>query len=143
LGGHCSRIGAVGQRPAGQCAVGRCGLARKIGHAQPEHQRSQHLGPSPASPNYGYERWVTVGPNARPSQGIEIKAFDGGLYAVTRCTLDVISETWRCLLNWCQAAGHPIGSHQWIEEGLTPPRLEGPARPLDEIVMAPYLPIAG
>src|SRR5512136_1885712 len=42
--------------------------------------------PSPSSPNYGYELWMQVGPDAQPEGDITIKNFPGGLYAVTRFT---------------------------------------------------------
>ncbi|HSN76415.1 MAG TPA: GyrI-like domain-containing protein, partial [Anaerolineae bacterium] len=41
--------------------------------------------PTPASPNYGYEFWIEVGPEVQPDGDVQIKQFGGGLYAVTRC----------------------------------------------------------
>ena len=41
--------------------------------------------PSPGSPNYGYEFWITVDPALEAEGEVEIKAFSGGLYAVARC----------------------------------------------------------
>lgn len=74
--------------------------------------------PSPGSPNYGYEQWVTVGPDAGPGKDVEIKEFGGGLYAVTRSNLAQITETWHKLFAWREQSGHPFGRHQWLEEAL-------------------------
>lgn len=35
--------------------------------------------PSPGSPNYGYEQWVSVSPEEKSAEGIEIKEFPDGL----------------------------------------------------------------
>ena len=39
--------------------------------------------PSAGSPNYGYDVWVTVDPEAQPEEGVRMIDFPGGLYAVT------------------------------------------------------------
>ena len=55
--------------------------------------------PSPGSPNYGYEQWITIGSDAVPEEGIEFKDFPGGLYAVTRSEgLQNITENWKKLI---------------------------------------------
>ena len=41
--------------------------------------------PSAGNPNYGYEQWITVGPDVADGAGVTIKEFPGGLYAVARC----------------------------------------------------------
>ncbi len=43
--------------------------------------------PAPGSPNYGYEFWITVGPEVDTQEGFTIKEFAGGLYAVTNCAV--------------------------------------------------------
>lgn len=93
--------------------------------------------PSPGSPNYGYEQWMTVGPDIKVSGEIKIKNFEGGLYAVTRCKLPQIGETWQELVQWCESSTYTLANHQWLEEGLTPY-----PTPFDEVVMDIYLPIA-
>ncbi len=94
--------------------------------------------PSPGSPNYGYEQWITVGPDVQAEGDIEIKDFPGGLYAVTRCKLNDITSTWQQLVRWGEESKYQFGSHQWLEESITPPRTS-----LDEAVMDLYLPIVG
>ena len=93
--------------------------------------------PSPGSPNYGYEQWMTVGSDAKPSGEIEIKDFDGGLYAVTRCKLPQIGETWQALVKWCESSPYEHAHHQWLEEGLSPY-----PTPFEDVIMDIYLPIA-
>ena len=93
--------------------------------------------PSPGSPNYGYEQWITVGLDVEASGEIKIKDFEGGLYAVTRCKLPQIGETWQALVNWCESSPYRHAHHQWLEEGLSPY-----PTPFDDIVMDIYLPIA-
>ena len=98
-------------------------------------------GPSAGSPNYGYEVWIAVDPDAVPEGDARILGFDGGLYAVTRCEvpkgqLDVIGTTWKRLVTWREDSRYKCGTHQWLEESL----------PLDlpdtEFVLDLYLPIA-
>ncbi|NLX09151.1 MAG: hypothetical protein GXY36_05810 [Chloroflexi bacterium] len=93
--------------------------------------------PSPGSPNYGYEQWVTVGPEVQPGGDITIKEFGGGLYAVTRCKLPQITETWRRLAAWREDSPYRCASHQWLEEALSPA-----VEPFDEVVLDIYIPIA-
>jgi DNA gyrase inhibitor GyrI len=97
--------------------------------------------PSAGSPNYGYEQWVTVGPDAQPEGDVEIKEFGGGLYAVSRCTLEHIFESWQALVAWRERNGYRASHHQWLEESINPPRT-GAAVGANEAVMDLYLPIA-
>lgn len=76
--------------------------------------------PTPASPNYGYEQWVTIGPEVRPQGDAAIKDFQGGLYAVTRCDLSNIEAQWKRLAVWQEDSSYKMGRHQWLEESLTP-----------------------
>jgi DNA gyrase inhibitor GyrI len=93
--------------------------------------------PSPGSPNYGYEQWITVGPDIQPEGDIKIKAFGGGLYAVTRCKLPQIGETWKQLVTWRDDSPYKCGHHQWLEECISPIDT-----PFDDLVMDIYLPIS-
>jgi DNA gyrase inhibitor GyrI len=77
--------------------------------------------PSPGSPNYGYEQWVTVGPETEPQAEAKIKDFGGGLYAVMHCRLSVITEVWQQLVAWREGSPYRHGRHQWLEESLNPP----------------------
>ena len=77
--------------------------------------------PSPGSPNYGYEQWMTVGPEAEGDDEIEIKEFQGGFYAVTRSEgLQNISENWQRLVIWREDTKYREAHHQWLEECFTP-----------------------
>ena len=97
--------------------------------------------PSPGSPNYGYEVWIVVGPELEPDQEVEIKDFEGGFYAVTRCVVpkgkfEVIGATWKELNAWREDSKYNCGHAQWLEESI----------PLDipdtEFVLDLYIPIA-
>lgn len=77
--------------------------------------------PAPGSPNYGYEQWVTVGSEVEASGDIKIKDFSGGLYAVAHCKLNRITEAWHQLAAWREKSAYRFGSHQWLEDCLTPP----------------------
>ena len=93
--------------------------------------------PSPGSPNYGYEQWMTVGPDVTPEGDIRIQDFAGGLYVVTRCKLTNIGAAWRQLVEWCEDSEHTwIMTIQCLEESITP--LD---TPFEEVVMDLYLPI--
>jgi DNA gyrase inhibitor GyrI len=99
--------------------------------------------PSPGSPNYGYEQWMTVGPQAQQGDDVETKGFAGGLYAVARCQLKNITQVWGQLSAWCESSRYAPADHQWLEECLTPerfmPEMAGDAM---EAVFELYLPIA-
>jgi DNA gyrase inhibitor GyrI len=105
--------------------------------------------PSPGSPNYGYDQWITVGPDAKPEGKVEIKEFPGGLYAVTRCRLGDIGAAWKQLAAWHEDSAYRCGHHQWLEECLNPEvfiRPEGqfqlPESAFGDVEFDIYLPIA-
>ncbi len=101
--------------------------------------------PSSASPNYGYEQWVTIGPDVQAEGGAQIKDFPGGLYAVTRCDLTNIERQWKRLVAWCEDSPYRMAHHQWLEESLTPERgLNMAQEPFDPSahVLDLYLPIS-
>lgn len=94
--------------------------------------------PSPGSPNYGYEQWITVGPEAEGDDDITIKDFPGGLYAVMRSEgLQNISENWMKLAIWREESQYQEAHHQWFEECFTPK-----AERLEDYVFDLYVPIA-
>jgi DNA gyrase inhibitor GyrI len=93
--------------------------------------------PTPGSPNYGYEQWITVGPDVQPEGEMSIKEFGGGLYAVTRCKLPEIGPTWKRLAAWREDSPYTCGHHQWLEECVSHPDL-----PFEDLVMDIYLPIS-
>jgi DNA gyrase inhibitor GyrI len=96
--------------------------------------------PDPGSPNYGYEQWMTVAPDVTGNGDVQAKEFSGGLYAVTRCRLSEIRETWKRLTEWNEEGPYRLAHHQWLEECLTPPMpVTGTER---DLVYDLYLPIA-
>jgi len=95
--------------------------------------------PSPGSPNYGYEQWVTVGPDVEAEGEITIKEIPAGQYAVTRSEgLSSIGEDWRRLVLWFEDSPYkqPANWCQCLEELLTPP-----GTPEEKFVFNLYLPI--
>jgi AraC family transcriptional regulator len=94
-------------------------------------------GPSKDKPVYGYEVWMRVGADVVESGDIKIKDFPGGLYAVTRTYLPTIGENWQRMVNWRKKSPYKHGSHQWLEQPLSPH-----GTPDDSILLDLYLPIA-
>jgi len=94
--------------------------------------------PSPASPNYGYEQWMTVETGLQPEGEIRVKDFPGGLYAVTHCRLSRIGETWQQFVAWREDSRYKPAHHQWLEECLTPP-LSGE---IGDLEFDLYMPVA-
>jgi effector-binding domain-containing protein len=96
--------------------------------------------PSPGSPNYGYEQWMTVGPEVEAEGEIVIKEIPARRYAVTRFQgLENIGRVWQELVLWFQDSPYSKPPH-WTEclEELH----GGPAGPQEEWVFDLYLPIA-
>ena len=107
------------------------GAARFFGFNNPS--------PSPGSPNYGYEQWMTVGPEVGPEGEVIIKEIPARTYAVTRCEgLSHIGEDWQQLVLWFEDSPYkmPPHWHECLEELLTPPDA-----PYEEYVFDLYLPI--
>ncbi|MEN4013738.1 MAG: GyrI-like domain-containing protein [Bellilinea sp.] len=82
--------------------------------------------PSPGSPNYGYEFWITVDEGETPQGEVEVKHFSGGLYAVLFCEVasdpnNSIPAAWERLAVWRERSRYQSGSHQWLEEHLLMP----------------------
>lgn len=98
--------------------------------------------PSPGSPNYGYEFWITIGADVEPAGDIGIKEFNGGLYAITRCRIrngafDIIGVTWKKLAVWREGnSNYRCATHQWLEEHI------GPFEVSKDFTLDLYLPIA-
>ena len=79
--------------------------------------------PSPGSPNYGYEFWITIGTDVEPEGEIEIKEIPAELYAVARCKVrgdpnETIPAAWKKLVTWREDSPYNQASHQWLEEHL-------------------------
>jgi AraC family transcriptional regulator len=77
--------------------------------------------PAPGSPNYGYEQWITVGPEVQGDGEVKLKDFSGGLYAVTHCHLAHITDVWMQLVGWREKSRYRPANHQWLEEIITDP----------------------
>jgi DNA gyrase inhibitor GyrI len=94
--------------------------------------------PSPGSPNYGYEQWMIVGPDAEPEGDLRVQECYGGLYAVARCEgVQNIGPAWQGLVQWREDSKYKHAHHQWLEECLSPPETTPP----DKLVFDLYLPI--
>ena len=79
--------------------------------------------PTPGSPNYGYEQWITVPDGTTAPKPLEVKQFAGGRYAVLRLHgLEGIGDAWKELVAWVEEQGYGIAAseHACLEELLTP-----------------------
>jgi len=80
--------------------------------------------PSPGSPNYGYDVWITVDETVQADEEARIIEFPGGLYAVTRMEVrdpgSDIPGTWQKLVRWMEGSKYQHGRHQWLEEHIGP-----------------------
>jgi AraC family transcriptional regulator len=80
--------------------------------------------PSPGSPNYGYDVWITVDDSVQSDGEARVLEFPGGLYAVTRIEVkqpgDEIPAAWQSLVKWMEESKYRHGRHQWLEEHIGP-----------------------
>ena len=96
--------------------------------------------PNPAhgSPNYGYEQWMTVGPDVAGGRWGDDQGVRRWAVPVTRCEgLQTITDSWHRLATWCEGSPYIMGQHQWLEECFTPD-----AARIEDYVFDLYLPIA-
>ena len=99
--------------------------------------------PTPGSSNYGYELWLTIGPDVQPGNDVKVKDFSGGKYAVLLCDVtgdpgEIIPSAWQKLVKWMEGSHYTHGNHQWLEEHLS--RSDS----IDQgFVLDLYLPITG
>jgi DNA gyrase inhibitor GyrI len=111
----------------------------------PEKQRIfgfNNPNPSPGTPNYGYEVWMTVGAQEKAEGEIRMIDFPGGLYAVLLWDglgdpNESIPAAWTELVKWREGSPYQSAGHQWLEEHLPPG--EGSQAPF---TLDLYLPIA-
>ncbi len=102
--------------------------------------------PSPSSPNYGYEQWMTVGPEVEAVGDIVIREVPARRYVVTHFKgLENITRMWQELVLWFEESPYQKPPHwnECLEELLTPP----PNVPFDDVSFEEfefnlYLPIA-
>ena len=87
--------------------------------------------PSPDREEYGYEFWIRVGPETEADGDVEIKEFEGGLYAVATCKLkeEVESEffqnegyleSWKKIVEWVKSSKYKFGKRQCLEKAHDP-----------------------
>jgi len=78
--------------------------------------------PTPGSPNYGYEQWLTISDSVQATGDLIIKEFPGGLYAVLRFKgLEHIGKAWADLVTWVEASPYKMSNRQCLEELLSTP----------------------
>jgi DNA gyrase inhibitor GyrI/DNA-binding transcriptional ArsR family regulator len=102
--------------------------------------------PSPSQKEYGYEFWIRIGPDTQAAGDVEIKKFQGGLYAVTTCKLkeeleseffekEGYLESWKNIVDWVRSSKYEFGKHQCLEKAHEPGASE------EELVLDLYCPI--
>ncbi|MFX1251434.1 MAG: GyrI-like domain-containing protein [Promethearchaeota archaeon] len=102
--------------------------------------------PKPGNKEYGYEFWIQIDSNFESDSEVEIKEFEGGLYAVATCNLyeDMQSEffrkegwipTWKNLIEWVKSSKYEFGKHQTLEKTHDPNAAE------KDIILDIYCPI--
>ena len=70
---------------------------------------------------HGYEFFLTVGPDIKPEDGIDMTEIHGGLYAVLRFqNLNMIGEAWKRLWSWIEDSkrehiGMKKGEYGWVD----------------------------
>lgn len=114
--------------------------ARGLDYAAARHFGFDNPSPSPASPNYGYEVWMVVGPEVSGDDEVVIKEIPARRYAMTTFKgLENIGRVWKELVLWLEESPYEWPAHhvECLEELLTPMDA-----PLEEYVFNLYLPIA-
>ena len=109
-----------------------------VGGTLPPTYGFNNPGPTPGSPNYGYEAWLPVSEHVQARGDIRLLDFAGGKYAVMRCHgIENIGTDWLQLATWRETTRYLAGKHQWLEELLTPVDT-----PPDQMELDLHLPIA-
>ena len=97
--------------------------------------------PSPGSPNYGYDVWITVDETMQADEEARIIEFPGGQYAVTRLEVkepgDDIPRAWQQLVKWMESSKYQHGRHQWLEEHIGPLEEMGGEQPFTLDLLLP------
>lgn len=92
-------------------------------------------GPNSDRHSRGYEYWIGVNESITPSDGVEIKHFEGGLYAVAQTSLANATGAWRDLGEWAQASGYRGRRSHELEQVVNSRSAE------DHVFLKLYLPI--
>ncbi len=89
--------------------------------------------PTPGSPNYGYDVWMTVDAAEQGDEEARLIEFPGGLYAVLRVEVaspwDDIPSAWGRLVKWMEQSKYQMGQHQYLEEHIGPLEDMGGGKP--------------
>jgi DNA gyrase inhibitor GyrI len=97
--------------------------------------------PSGGADAYGYELWIAVDAGVEPPEGVGLRDFPGGLYAVTSCPLRGgagVPACWKALLRWVHAS-----EHAWRRSAHELERIRDPLAADEDTVLDLYLPIEG
>lgn len=93
--------------------------------------------PIPGVPGYGYEFWIGVGSETHPPDGIGLKEFEGGLFAVTSCQLGPdLPQRWKALLRWVHTS-----KHRWRRTAQELEHVLNPSASSQETVLDLCLPL--
>lgn len=132
-------VRAVGRQPETEALDALGSWTRKNGLVGGKDHRLfgfDNPGPARGKDTYGYEVWLTVGPDAQDSENVTIKDFPGGLYAVMQTKLPEIGASWKNLVRWCKSSDYREDGRQCLEEHISPP-----GTPLNSFVLDLYLPV--
>ena len=67
--------------------------------------------PSPETPEYGYEQWMTIDTGTAVEDPLHVRDFTGGRYATVHIHgLDSIGDAWQHLVGWCAENGYTIAT---------------------------------
>lgn len=93
--------------------------------------------PTRGTPEYGYELWIAVGSETHPPDGIGLKEFEGGLFAVTSCPLGPdLPQRWKALLRWVHTS-----KHMWRRTAQELEHVLNPSASPEETVLDLCLPL--
>lgn len=99
---------------------------------------------------YGYEFWIRIEDDTEiDDDQIQVKEFEGGLYAVARCVVQneempmkegmevPMFSTWEKLVTWVQKSKYDMGKHQCLEKTMDPDA------EFEDLILDLYCPIQG
>jgi len=130
---------AVGKHPENEALNAISSWAKENGFESSGKNRIfgfDNPGPVSGKDTYGYEVWLTVGSDATESEGITVRDFSGGLYAVMRTGLAEIGDSWKHLVRWCKSGKYGEDDRQCLEEHISPL-----GTPPDSFELDLYLPV--
>jgi DNA gyrase inhibitor GyrI len=138
---HVAWVRAFSQRPEEDAWRILSAWARPAGlfDKPEEHPVFGFNNPSPTRGvrEYGYEFWIGVERDALPPDGIGLKEFEGGLYAVMSCALGPeMPQCWMALVRWVQSS-----RFKWRRSVHELERLRNFAAAPDEVLVDLCLPI--